>query len=70
MKAAAHTWISNPLEQREAVLVMHEVTVCVVEGTMSGGVGRPKRAVGKTAGAGLGNGPRPAHAASLAVGCR
>ena len=38
--------------------MVHEVTVCIVEGTMSGwGVGRPKRTKGKTAGAGLGNGP-------------
>ena len=28
-------WAWVPLEHREAVLIMHEITVCVVEGAMS-----------------------------------
>ena len=50
--------------------MVHEFTVCVVEGAMSGScVGSPKRTIGMIVGLGHGNSPRQARTASLVVVC-
>ena len=43
-----------PLEYREAVLVMHEVTVRVEEGAVPTGLSSAKRTIGRTEGTGFG----------------
>ena len=45
--------------------MMHEITVCIVEAAMPGGLGSPKRTMGIMVGRGSRHGPRPARASAL-----